>query len=110
MDPNFLLALGTAAVSALLFFPRMMLGAQDRIAAEKKELNERFARIEYRIEQGEKSVLTLQGLVEIHQSAINHRIDLQDQRIALTLEAILKKIEAMERWLGDIKPPYNPLP
>jgi len=107
MDLNFILSAVLAAGSAFWFVPRLMVSANDRVAAEKKALDDRFNQVWHRLDAGEKDMLLVKAMIESNQLAMSHRLEMQEQKIALTLETILKKVDSMERWLGEIRPPFQ---
>ena len=102
MDPNLLLGIGGAIVSGLFFLPKIMMAASDRIAAEKKAIEDRFTRLDYRIEAAERAMVDRYNLVESHQTAITHRMDLQEQKTGLTLDAILATIGGIDNQMRSM--------
>lgn len=107
MDLSFILSAVLAAGSALLFLPKMMLSANDRVTAEKKALDDRFNQVWHRLDAGEKDMLLVKAMIDSNQLAMSHRLEMQEQKIALTLQTILEKVDSMERWLGGSRPPFQ---
>jgi hypothetical protein len=125
MDPGTIIAIVTFVGAGILFIPNKMMQANDRIAAEKKAIDERFIKGEQqlalvrdelikqlslvressdkRMESSERAMIVLQGVVESHQAAISHRVDLQEQKIGLTLDTILNQMKAVTQRLDEIQ-------
>ena len=103
MDPNFILAVIVAAASALWAVPKLMVSANDRVVAEKKVLDDRFSLIWNRLEAGEKDMLLIRAMIESNQSATSHRIEMQEQRIGLSLESIMTQMQTLSKQLDEIK-------
>jgi chaperonin cofactor prefoldin len=121
MDPGTIIAIVTFVGAGLLFIPNKMMQANDRIAAEKKAIDERFIQMinslsavreelihrmeasDKRMEASERAMIVLQGVVESHQSAISHRVDLQEQKIGLTLDTILNQMKTVTQRLDEIQ-------
>jgi len=125
MDPGTIIAIATFVGAGLLWIPNKMMQVNDRLAAEKKALEDRFIKGEQqlslvrdelikqlsivressdkRMESSERAMIILQGVVESHQSAISHRVDLQEQKIGLTLDTILNQMKAVTQRLDEIQ-------
>lgn len=103
MDPNFILAVIVAAASGLWAVPKLMVSANDRVTAEKKVLDDRFSQIWNRLEAGEKDMLLIRAMIESNQSATSHRIEMQEQRIGLSLESIMTQMQTLSKQLDEIK-------
>ena len=102
MDPNFILALIVAAASGLWAVPKLMVSANDRVVARDKVLDDRFNQIWNRLEAGEKDMLLIRGVIESNQSATSHRIEMQEQRIGLSLESIMTQMKTLSKQLDEI--------
>lgn len=103
MDPNFILGLTALCGSAFWFLPKLMLAASDRVSAEKKELTEKFSQVYSRLDHGDRERLMLKAMIDSNQSAITHRIEMQDQRIGLNLESIMTQMQILSKQLDEIK-------
>ena len=103
MDPNFILAVIVAAASGLWAVPKLMVSANDRVIAEKKVIDDRFNQIWDRLEAGEKDMLLIRAMIESNQSATSHRIEMQEQRIGLSLESIMTQMQTLSKQLDEIK-------
>lgn len=96
LEPNFLLGLITVCGSSIAYLFTVVISANDRFSAEKKELNKEFSQIYSRLDSGDRRIDSIQ-------SSISHRLDLQEQKIGMTLESIMVQMKTLSQQLVEIQ-------